>query len=117
LISVDRQTVLRHYRTSQELNKGLHVFSVTKSVLSAVVGIALDEKLIKDIDSPLGELLPRQQVAITGDMARVTLRQLMTMSAGFEDEESNPSLFAPSRGPTSCGAGADYARGSGRRRC
>jgi CubicO group peptidase (beta-lactamase class C family) len=93
LINVDGKTVLRHYRTGQKPNKALHVFSVTKSVLSALIGIALDEKLIKDIDSPLGELLPRQQVVITGDMARVRLRQLMTMSAGFEDEESNPSLF------------------------
>ena len=93
LINVDGKTVLTHYRKDQKPNKALHVFSVTKSVLSALIGIALDEKLIKDIESPLGELLPRQQVAITGDMARVTLRQLMTMSAGFEDEESNPSLF------------------------
>ena len=93
LINVDGKTVLTHYRKGQKPNKTLHVFSVTKSVLSALIGIALDEKLIKDIDSPLGELLPRQRVAITGDMARVTLRQLMTMSAGFQDEEFNPSLF------------------------
>jgi CubicO group peptidase (beta-lactamase class C family) len=93
LINADGQTVLTHYRNGRKPEKPMHVYSVTKSVLSALIGIALDEKLIKDIESPLGELLPRQQVAITGDMARVTLRQLMTMSAGFADEESNPSLF------------------------
>jgi CubicO group peptidase (beta-lactamase class C family) len=72
----------------------LHKYSVTKSVLSALIGIALDEKLIKDIDSPLSELLPRQRAAITGDLARVTLRQLMTMSGGFPEDDFTPSVFA-----------------------
>jgi CubicO group peptidase (beta-lactamase class C family) len=31
---------------------------------------------------------------MTGDMARVTLRQLMTMSAGFQYDDSTPSPFA-----------------------
>jgi CubicO group peptidase (beta-lactamase class C family) len=48
------------------------VYSVTKSVISALIGIALDEKLIKDLDSLVGELLARHQAQLTGDMARVT---------------------------------------------
>ena len=93
LINADGQTVLTHYRNGRKPGKTLHVFSVTKSVLSALIGIALDEKLIKDLDSPLGELLPRHRAHMSGDMARVTLRQLMTMSAGFPDDELDPSLF------------------------
>ena len=93
LINADGQTVLTHYRNGRKPDKTLHVYSVTKSVLSALIGIALDEKLIKELDSPLGELLPRHRAQITGDMARVTLRQLMTMSAGFQDDDSTPSLF------------------------
>lgn len=93
LMNVNGETVLTHYRNGPEPAQPLHIFSVTKSVLSALIGIALDEKLIRDIDAPLSELLPRQRVAITGDLARVTLRQLLTMSAGFEDEDLNPSLF------------------------
>lgn len=93
LINADGQTVLTHYRNGRKPGKTLHVFSVTKSVLSALIGIALDEKLIKDLDSPLGELLPRHRAQMSGDMARVTLRQLMTMSAGFPDDELDPSLF------------------------
>jgi CubicO group peptidase (beta-lactamase class C family) len=93
LISVKGQTVLTHYRNGRKPDKTLHAYSVTKSVLSAVIGIALDEKLIKDLDSPLSELLPRQRAAITGDLARVTLRQLMTMSAGFPEDDFTPSVF------------------------
>ena len=94
LINADGQTVLTHYRHGRKPDKTMHVYSVTKSVLSALIGIALDEKLIKDLDSPLGELLPRHRAQMTGDMARVTLRQLMTMSAGFQEDDSTPSPFA-----------------------
>ncbi len=93
LINADGQTVLTHYRNGWKPQKTLHVYSVTKSVLSALIGIALDEKLIKGIDSPLVELLPRQRVAMTGDMAQITLRQLMTMSAGFPEDDFTPSAF------------------------
>ena len=65
LINVDGQTVLTHYRNGRKPDKTLHVYSVTKSVLSALIGIALDEKLIKDLDSPLGELLPRHRAQMT----------------------------------------------------
>ena len=94
LINVDGQTVLTHYRNSRKPDKTMHVYSVTKSVLSALIGIALDEKLIKDLDSPLSELLPRHRAQMSGDMARVTLRQLLTMSAGFENDDATPSPFA-----------------------
>ena len=93
LISADGQTVVTHYRNDREPEKTLHVYSVTKSVLSALIGIALEEKLIEDLDSPLRELLPRHRALMTDDVARVTLRQLMTMSAGFPDDESIPSLI------------------------
>ena len=93
LINADGQTVLTHYRNGRKPDKTLHVYSVTKSVLSALIGIALDEKLIKELDSPLGELLPRHRAQMTDELARVTLRQLMTMSAGFPEDDSTPSLF------------------------
>jgi CubicO group peptidase (beta-lactamase class C family) len=94
LINAEGQTMLTHYRNGREPEKPMHVYSVTKSVLSALIGIAIGEKLIKDLDSPLVELLPRHRAQMTGDLARVTLRQLMTMSAGFPEDDSTPSVFA-----------------------
>jgi CubicO group peptidase (beta-lactamase class C family) len=94
LINADGQTVLTHYRHGRKPDKTMHVYSVTKSVLSALIGIALNEKLIKDLDSSLDELLPRHRAQMAGDMARVTLRQLMTMSAGFQEDDATPSPFA-----------------------
>jgi CubicO group peptidase (beta-lactamase class C family) len=57
--------------------------SVTKSVVSTLVGIAVDEGLIDSVDEPLERLLPRQAAAMPPAVARTTLRQLLTMQGGF----------------------------------
>jgi CubicO group peptidase (beta-lactamase class C family) len=62
------------------------VFSVTKSVLSILIGIAIADGLIADLDQPLSALLPKHREGMSGDTAKVTLRHLMTMSGGFNNE-------------------------------
>ena len=86
LVNVDGETKIAHYRHGFTENDHGHVFSVTKSVLSILIGIAVDDGLIADIDQPLIELLPKHRQALSGDTAKVTLRHLMTMSGGFNDE-------------------------------
>ena len=87
LVSVDGETKIAHYRHGFTGNDYGHVFSVTKSVLSILIGIALAEGLIDDIDRPLIELLPKHGEAMGGDRdaTKVTLRHLMTMSGGFNE--------------------------------
>ena len=60
------------------------VFSVTKSVVSTLIGIAIDDGLIASVDQTLGELIPLQ-LPVDGDprTAEVTLRQLLTMTSGI----------------------------------
>ena len=61
-------------------------FSVAKSILSTLVGIAIDRGEIASLDDPVTayvpELLDRDE-----DFARVTLRSLVTMSSGLHYEE------------------------------
>ena len=94
LINVDGQTVVTHYRNGRKPDQAQHVFSVTKSVLSVLIGIALDEKLIKDVDAPLAELLPGRTAQMSAEMASVTLGQLLTMSAGLPEDDTDSSSFA-----------------------
>jgi CubicO group peptidase (beta-lactamase class C family) len=68
----------------------LHVWSVTKSVVSALIGIAIDEKIISGLDATLLELLPRYQKYLTVEERSVTLRQLMSMTAGFPPDDPAP---------------------------
>jgi CubicO group peptidase (beta-lactamase class C family) len=61
-----------------------HVFSVTKSVLSTLIGIAISDGLLRGLDQPLSELLPQYDRVMKPSVAKVTLRQLMSMTGGFE---------------------------------
>jgi CubicO group peptidase (beta-lactamase class C family) len=86
LVNVDGETKIAHYRHGFTENDYGHVFSVTKSVLSILIGIAIADGLIADIEQPLSALLPEHRKAMSGDTAKVTLRHLMTMSGGFNNE-------------------------------
>ena len=55
--------------------------SVTKSVMSTLVGIAIDQGLIEGVDATLGELLPDE--TMPPDVAATTLAQVLTMTGGF----------------------------------
>ncbi len=97
LVSVDGETKIRHYRHGCKPTDTTHVWSVTKSVLSTLVGIAVADGLLRDLDQTLGDLLPRQREVMSPGVAAVTLRQLMTMSAGFPsdaDAEGVQAIFA-----------------------
>jgi CubicO group peptidase (beta-lactamase class C family) len=90
LVSVDSETKLAHYRNGSQPEDALHVWSVTKSVVSALIGIAINEKIISGLDATLPELLPRYQKYLTAEEKAITLRQLMSMTAGFPSDEPAP---------------------------
>jgi CubicO group peptidase (beta-lactamase class C family) len=92
LVSVDGETKVAHYRNGSKPDDALHVVSVTKSVVSALVGIAIEEKIISGLDATLPELLPRYGKYLTAEEKSVTLRQLMSMTAGFPSEARGDEL-------------------------
>lgn len=88
VINVDGQTKLAHYRHGHTSSDHEHVWSVTKSVLSTLIGIAIADGLIADLDQPLSSLLPEHRRTMDPDVAKVTLRQLMSMTAGYYEDVS-----------------------------
>jgi CubicO group peptidase (beta-lactamase class C family) len=64
--------------------------SITKSVTSLLVGIAVDTGWIKDIDAPVLSLLPQYADLRSPDKDRITLRHLLTMSSGLAWSEDLP---------------------------
>ena len=64
--------------------------SVTKSVVSTLIGIALAEGLIEDLDATLAEMIPSYIEVMSPQTAEITLRQLLTMTAGFPGGEAAP---------------------------
>ena len=91
MVSVGGETKVAHYRNGRKPPDALHVWSVTKSVASALIGIAIDEKIISGLDATLVELLPRYQRYMTAEEKSITLRQLMSMTAGFPPDDPAPS--------------------------
>jgi CubicO group peptidase (beta-lactamase class C family) len=83
LVSVDGETKVARYRNGSQPEDAVHVYSVTKSVASALIGIAIEEKIISGLDATLPELLPRYRKYLTAEEKPITLRQLMSMTAGF----------------------------------
>jgi CubicO group peptidase (beta-lactamase class C family) len=95
LISVDGTTELAFYQGSKATDHQ-HVWSVTKSVLSILVGIAVDEGKLR-LDQPLAELLPEHASVMTDDQKATTLRQLLTMTGGMAGDGGglNPEAEDP----------------------
>ena len=72
-----------------------NVKSVTKSVMSALVGIALRERIIPSLDTRIATWLPEAaEPGVDPRVSRLTVRHLVEMSAGFEWEENGPATTA-----------------------
>lgn len=79
----------RYFREAgaQELR---HLFSITKSVVSILVGIALEEGSIQDIDRPALEFFPELAAGQPNPQAaEVSIRHLLTMSDGLSRQWMN----------------------------
>ena len=61
--------------------------SVTKGVVALLLGIAIDRGLVKSIDEPVLSFFPEYADLRTPEKDRITLRHLVTMSAGLEWHE------------------------------
>lgn len=60
-------------------------FSMAKSIVSVLVGIAVDEGKIKSIDEPVANYIPEFK---EGGKEKITIRHLLSMSSGLDWEEA-----------------------------
>jgi CubicO group peptidase (beta-lactamase class C family) len=63
------------------------VRSVSKSVVSLLIGIAIDRKLIASVDEPVLSFFPEYADLRTPETDRIQLRHLLTMTAGLHANE------------------------------
>ena len=64
--------------------------SITKSVTSALLGIAIGQGKVPGVQTPLPELFPRAAAIVRDEHGAITLEHLLSMSAGFDWNESMP---------------------------
>ena len=66
-------------------------FSMAKTFVSILIGIAIDEGKIKSVDQPVSDFLPEYS---KGENTKLTIKHLLTMSSGVNFDESYANPFA-----------------------
>jgi CubicO group peptidase (beta-lactamase class C family) len=66
-------------------------FSAAKSMISLLIGVALDEGKIKSLEEPVGNYVPHFKEA---GLDKVRIKDLLTMSSGTNYKESDKGYFS-----------------------
>ncbi|MBN4059875.1 MAG: serine hydrolase [SAR86 cluster bacterium] len=79
------QIAYEHYFDGHNQNSPIHVASVTKSVLSALIGIAIEKGLINSVEQNVLDFFPEYKIK-RGEkkIQEVTIRNLLTMTAPYK---------------------------------
>ena len=84
LIVKDGYLVLENYYNDTDADTINNVFSVTKSLTSTLIGMAIDDGIIPDLHVTLGEALPQYFAdGALADKAEITLRDMLMMRSGI----------------------------------
>lgn len=77
--------VKEQYFNGYKSTDAYNVKSVTKSFMSSLIGMALEKGYFKNIDQPVTEILPKEYHSSMDERKKtITLRHLLTMTAGFK---------------------------------
>ncbi|MFA6129206.1 MAG: serine hydrolase [Bacteroidales bacterium] len=91
LVIKDQKILFEKFWDGYSPDSKSNSFSMAKSIVSLLIGIAMDEGFIQSVDQPVGDYLPEFK---EGDKARVTIRHLLEMSSGLSWDEAYSSAFS-----------------------
>jgi CubicO group peptidase (beta-lactamase class C family) len=99
VVQKDGATLYEGYFNGYSAGNAAHMYSVTKSVFSILIGIAADQCRI-EIDQRVLDFFPEYVVAADEKTIRdVTIKNLLTMTAPYKYETEPYELFFTSRNP------------------
>ncbi|HNW98365.1 MAG TPA: serine hydrolase [Bacteroidales bacterium] len=91
LVIKNDSVVYEEYWDGYDTNSYSGSFSVAKSIVSLLVGIAIDEGKINSVNQLVSDFIPEYK---NGMNAKLTIRDLLTMTSGFDWEESYNNPFS-----------------------
>jgi CubicO group peptidase (beta-lactamase class C family) len=83
LVSQRGQLLLEHYSAGRA-NRLANVKSVSKSIVAALVGIAVERRILKGVDQPIADFFPELRKDADPRKQRITIEDLLTMRQGLE---------------------------------
>ena len=84
LISVDGKILEEQYFNAAQAGRAENLKSASKSVLSALVGIALDRGYLKSVREGIGNFFPQYFTGEDAKKKTITIEDLLTMRSGLE---------------------------------
>jgi CubicO group peptidase (beta-lactamase class C family) len=89
IVAVGDTIIYEEYWGEHDRDRIGNSFSMSKSIVSLLIGVAIDEGKIGSIDESAVKYLPE----MAGDKEKITIRHLLTMSSGLSWSESTISPF------------------------
>ncbi|EQA51740.1 serine hydrolase domain-containing protein [Leptospira kmetyi] len=84
------KVVLEKYGKNSGRNSVYSVFSVSKSIVSTLIGIAIEEGKIRSVDDPVIEYIPELK---NKGLDPLTIRDLLLMSSGIDYQRIEDTFF------------------------
>ncbi|MFC0339087.1 CubicO group peptidase, beta-lactamase class C family [Kushneria avicenniae] len=86
LVAIDGNTVIDRGYRGHRTDRTANIKSLSKTLISALVGVAIERGVIKSVDQPVIELLAPDQIPADADprVRDITVGQLLSMQAGLE---------------------------------
>ncbi|MBX7151109.1 beta-lactamase family protein [bacterium] len=106
------QLVTENYYRGYGASNKHPMYSVTKSVTSALIGIAIDKGLINDLNQPLLSFFPQysQIQNMSSNKQSVKLSDVLSMRAGFSWNELSISYYDPSNNFNQMANSSDWCK-------
>src|SRR6185503_5665888 len=84
LVSRRGELVLERYYNGARATRPANIKSASKSLISALVGIAIDRRLIPGVETPIVTWFPELRKERDPGKQRITIEDLLTMRSGLE---------------------------------
>lgn len=93
LVVKDDQLIFEEYLSGYNDRSKTNSFSMAKTVTTILLGIAIEEGYVRDLDQPITDFIPEFKNDPIGKTA--TVRQLSLMNSGYEWDEQYYTPFSP----------------------
>ena len=85
IVALDGRPIVERVYRGPGLDRPVNIKSASKSIISALIGIAIDEGMIKDVNQPMLPLLQKRTPEVMDPrVATITVDHLLSMRAGLE---------------------------------